>query len=514
MARIRQQHPNAYNSSGRISTEFENVVRYLNAAELGDKTVGELLAQLFDEDGVFDGPIEMRLDAELGLQYRIGTYTDPDEGWKDLASTASLRGPSGSNVGTIEGPFFYNRQDLVATAAQTVFSYGQDASVEDIVVYVNGVLQKSSGVYTRDATADTVTFASGRNLNDVITIYSVRAQSVTNYRRSDTLSTAGQAVFAFVHTSDEKLLVHRNGILQREGGSYDYTSNADTDTVTFTTGLNLNDVVSIMTVENQALQNVAGLMLEDEYTNGAGSINYAKIAIANDQIPQAKVSGLSTGLAAKAKITISSSTPVSPASGNLWLDTSAVPNVLKFYDGTQWLLTSPASTLPNFVASNALQVVRVNASGTALEFAAPDYSALVPKTYMGAANGVASLDSSGLVATAQLPPIWAASSLPYYNAGSVSNATVFVTRLFKATTRIDGITAKLAAGTCTIQLSVDGVAAGPAVACSTTAANVTFGAAVEIDSETAGKRIELVISSAAGTPSGLEVGISAVSVSA
>ena len=54
MARIRQQFPQNYGSSGNINVEFENLIRYLNSAELGNKTVDELLAKLFDSDSGFD----------------------------------------------------------------------------------------------------------------------------------------------------------------------------------------------------------------------------------------------------------------------------------------------------------------------------------------------------------------------------------------------------------------------------------------------------------------------------
>ena len=40
MVRLRQQYPQNYGSSGNINTEFENLTRYLNSAELGDNTVG------------------------------------------------------------------------------------------------------------------------------------------------------------------------------------------------------------------------------------------------------------------------------------------------------------------------------------------------------------------------------------------------------------------------------------------------------------------------------------------
>ena len=67
MARLRQQHPQNYVSSGNIHTDFENIIRYLNTAEFGDKTIAELLSVLFNESGTFQGPIEMRVDTVNGL---------------------------------------------------------------------------------------------------------------------------------------------------------------------------------------------------------------------------------------------------------------------------------------------------------------------------------------------------------------------------------------------------------------------------------------------------------------
>ena len=67
MARLRQQNPQNYVASGNINAEFENVIRYLNSAELGEKTLGELLKVLFTEDGVWQGPIEFRNDSSAGI---------------------------------------------------------------------------------------------------------------------------------------------------------------------------------------------------------------------------------------------------------------------------------------------------------------------------------------------------------------------------------------------------------------------------------------------------------------
>ena len=154
MARIRQQYPQNYGSSGNINTEFESVIRYLNAAELGNNTVGELLAKLFNSNGDFDGPVEFRKDASAGIQYRIGEYADADTGWITLVTLDEIRGESGVNFGEIGAPIIFGRVDTVATASQTVFAYAHD-STDELLVYVDGVLKApgASNDYTSDDTA-------------------------------------------------------------------------------------------------------------------------------------------------------------------------------------------------------------------------------------------------------------------------------------------------------------------------------------------------------------------------
>ena len=113
MARLRQQHPQNYVNSGNIHTDFENVIRYLNTAELGDKTLSELMATLFNEEGVFDGPVQMRLDATAGIQYRVGQYSGAETGWITIADVEQFRGTAGASVGNVEGPFFFGRKDML-----------------------------------------------------------------------------------------------------------------------------------------------------------------------------------------------------------------------------------------------------------------------------------------------------------------------------------------------------------------------------------------------------------------
>ncbi len=108
------------------------------------------------------------------------------------------------------------------------------------------------------------------------------------------------------------------------------------------------------------------MMFESQFVdNTTGFIDFGKITVDNNEIAQNKVNGLTTALAGKANLSVASSTPSSPATGDLFMDTSQTPNVLKFFDGSQFLQTSPESSLPTFTTANANNFVKVNGSGTA-----------------------------------------------------------------------------------------------------------------------------------------------------
>lgn len=512
MARLRQQYPQNYVSSGNINTEMENIIRYLNAAELGNKTISELLDILFDENGEFDGPIEFRLESTNGLQYRVGTYTETEDGWITIVDLASIRGASGANVGDIGAPILYNRLDTVLIAAQTEINYSHDAT-DFLLVFKDGLLLREGGSYdyTTDDTGGTgsvgsVTLTSAAVGGETVTIYTIRPDDITGFTRTDTIvGVGGQAVFAFVHEPEQQLSVYRNGLLQREGGSHDYTSSAASDTVTFTSTIPQNDVVTIFTIENVGNTIVTGIMLEEDYVDaGSGKILYTSLSVSDDDIPQAKVNGLVTALAAAPTLTVSATTPTTPSTGDLWLNTAVSPSELNFYDGTQFLKTSPESTLPPFSASNASQFLQVNGTGTAYQYADVDLSGVVPKTYMGASNGVATLDTTGRLPSTQLPVILASGSMHHYDA-LAANGTADFNRIFKQKIEITGIALVCTAGSCDVTIQIGGVDVGSTYSVDVaTAVNTTIGTPHEIDATTTSQRIGYRISSAS-TLAGLEV---------
>lgn len=510
MPRLRQQNPGNYGSSTNISAEFENLIRYLTRAELGDKTIGELMATIFDEDGEFVGPLDIRLDPTEGLQYRVGTYDDETAGWQGVASVAEMRGPPGTNVGTIGAPILYNRQNYVATASQTVFSYAFDTT-DDLLVYVNGVLQTPTTDYTKNPATDTVTFTTGRTAGQIVSIYSIRASSITGYNRVDTVTASTQAVFPFVHSDSDELQVYKNGILQREGGGYDYTRNAATDTVTFNTTVPPGNTVTILTVQNTSLQAVTGLLMEADYADlTTGLLRYDRIGVNDNQIPQAKVNNLTIDLGKSAKLIVSALTPTGEwlQSGRLWLDTSQTPNILKFHNGVGWLATSPESALPPFATTDALKYVRINATGTGFSYDTIDLSSVIPITQKGAANGVPTLDATGRMPTSQLPLALGAESYYVRQAGAVANGTYTLKRLFKQKVSLDGMSIQCSAGTATIQLAVNGVGVGTTYTVNTAGQDISFGTAQQVDASASNQRVGYIITSQSALAD-LEVTISA-----
>jgi hypothetical protein len=323
----------------------------------------------------------------------------------------------------------------------------------------------------------------------------VQSSNDSGYKREDVLAGASQAVFPFVHTADQQVLVYRNGILQRDGGTNDYTQQPANSTITFTSALTISDLVTFIIVEDTSQVRVSGLMTEDKFTNSSGFIPFGKLAITDAEIPTAKVNGITELLANRGRVYVSASEPVSANAGDFWVDTAASPNVLKFYNGTGWLLTSPDTGIPAFATTNALQFLRINSTGGGLEFADVDFTAVVPKTYIGAAEGVAGLDATGRLPIAQLPDTFATRSFFFQKSGSISNGTYVITRGFKQNIRIDAIAAKSASGTCNIQMKIANSLAGDIIPVSSSLTEQNLSSSIAIDATTTSREISFEVTS-------------------
>lgn len=78
--------------------------------------------------------------------------------------------------------FYMTIKNFTATSGQTVFSVTRDASykINNCLVFQNGILVDTSEYTDTAGSTGTVTFSSGRTLNDVITIISFRSYHLAN----------------------------------------------------------------------------------------------------------------------------------------------------------------------------------------------------------------------------------------------------------------------------------------------------------------------------------------------
>jgi len=181
--------------------------------------------------------------------------------------------------------------------------------------------------------------------------------------------------------------------------------------------------------------------------------------------------------------------------GDLWHDTSQVPNQLKFYDGTQWLRTSPDSSLPTFSTGNAGQLVKVNGTGTALEYGTLDLSSVIPLSQKGAANGIAALDSNGNLPSASLPTNLSVSSM-YDVQATASNQTYIIQRIYKQGIRIEAISVMTSGGTANVKINVNGSDYGDIYAASTSPVEQVLSTPIEVDANTSSATIGYTVSGA------------------
>jgi len=542
MAGIRQTAAFEYASSDKVQTEFENVIRYLQQAEVGGKTLGEVIDNLTDDNGNLNSNVEFQLDSSAGLQFRVGETGD----FTTIAALSELRGEAGQNVGDIGAPIFNGRQDYIIgttlrasdgvayPSGTTVLEYSH-TSDDTIVVFRNGLLQVEGGSndYVTSATNDTVTFSDDLTTTDnsggaeVVTIYKIRATAITSFQRVDAEVTTTQSIFPFVMDDQTEIQVYQNGLLLREGGSNDYVRDNSADTVTLNTAATNGDLVSIITVENTANQVVAGLMLEQVFTNTqSGKILFSKLEIADNAIAQAKVNGLTTSLAGKAGLSdvTAGGTALSAGPTNTFYleDVSGSPRLRFKVSESQNVDINPAVDIPSPSSANSGKFIRVSAAGAYELSALTDVlSGYITTAQKDAANGVPSLDSNLLINIDRIPSFSVLQQYPLLimdkeigtAASPVTDATDYrIKRISGARVRINKVYAVVAdgSGTLSLDIKVGGVSQSQSFAV-TTSSNAAFTPSnpIIIDARTGPLNLEVAVSSLSGTVNTLDVVIEA-----
>lgn len=485
MAGIRQTAAFEYASSDKVQTEFENVIRYLQQAEVGGKTLGEVIDNLTDDNGNLNSNVEFKLDSSAGLQYRVGETG----GFITIAPLSELRGEAGQNVGDIGAPIFNGRQDYIIgttlrasdgvayPSGTTVLEYNHEAD-DTIVVFRNGLLQVEGATndYVTSSTNNTVTFSDDLTTTDnsgaaeVVTVYKIRATAITSFQRVDAEVTTTQSIFPFVMEDSTEIQVYQNGLLLREGGANDYVRDNNADTVTLNTAATNGDLVSIITVENTANQVVAGLMLEQVFTNAqTGKILFDKLEIADGAIAEAKVANLTTSLAGKAGLSdvTAGGTALSAGPVNTFYleDVSGSPRLRFKVSATQNVDINPAVDIPSPSSANSGKFIRVSAAGAYELSALTDVlSAYITTAQKDAANGVPSLDSNLLINIDRIPTFDILQQYPLLimdkQVATPTTSEVRMKRISGARIKINKIYAVLDAGTLTLDLKVAGVSQG------------------------------------------------------
>lgn len=557
MAGIRQTAAFEYASSDKVQTEFENVVRYLQQAEVGGKTLGEVIDNLTDDNGNLNSNVEFRLDSSAGLQYRVGETGD----FTTIAALSELRGEAGQNVGDIGAPIFNGRQDyIVGTTIDpttgvayptntTVLQYSHTAD-DTLVVFRNGLLQVEGigNDYTTDATGGldgTVTFPSTTDgpltisggtggTPETVTVYKIRATAITSFLRQDfEVTTTAQSVFPFSMDQTTEIQVYLNGLLLREnsgGQTNDYVRDNDNNTVTLNTAAQGSttdpDIVSIITVENTADQVVAGLMLEQVFTNAqTGKILFDKLEIADGAIPEAKVANLTTSLAGKAGLSdvTAGGTALSAGPVNTFYleDVSGSPRLRFKVSATQNVDINPAVDIPSPSSANSGKFIRVSAAGAYELSALTDVlSGYITTSQKDAANGVPSLDSNLLINVARIPSFDVLQQYPLLImdkliATPVDGQEERMKRISGARVKINKVYATTNSGSLTLDIEVGGVSQGQAFAV-TTSSTAAFvpSSDIFVDARNGPINISVKATGLQNTPSDLEVVIEADYVSA
>lgn len=97
---------------------------YFEACEIGGRPIYDLLDDIFDVNGVFDSSMfEMRFKGTTGtVQWRIGTFADPEAGWADLVALFDITGAFNS------GTTYHNFDFITDTNTDVYIVHGLTSS--------------------------------------------------------------------------------------------------------------------------------------------------------------------------------------------------------------------------------------------------------------------------------------------------------------------------------------------------------------------------------------------------
>lgn len=158
----------------------QNLDYYLEAAERGGRTLGDLLSDLFDTSGQFaNDAFQFRVNSSTRqLQVRVGTFTDPEDSWADLAGIFRPQGTFIANAA-------YSVMDIVGDGTD-LWMVTSDIAISEIANLSD--FQSSSKTFKiliGDAQGAAASYATqAEDARDLANTYQGQAQTYRNEAQS------------------------------------------------------------------------------------------------------------------------------------------------------------------------------------------------------------------------------------------------------------------------------------------------------------------------------------------
>ncbi|NDD55049.1 hypothetical protein EBZ39_14500, partial [bacterium] len=156
MTRFYLINPDDYDTQAKVAEDLERITTYIAAAELGNYTIAELLAKIFNASGNLTSSfLELRWYNGV-IQYRLANGTWNDLTGADLATLQGPAGPSGAGTGDMVRATYDPDNDGKIANAQLALSDGGITQVK-VTNLVNDLLLRGS-VYAQATAPSSPTY--------------------------------------------------------------------------------------------------------------------------------------------------------------------------------------------------------------------------------------------------------------------------------------------------------------------------------------------------------------------
>lgn len=251
---------------------------YMEAAERGDRELADLLSDLFDDDGIFRAALfEFRIN-EGALEYRVGDFADPEDGWTSIGSiptgahthtTADITNITdyGTDIVTVADAAALTALINAATTSLNGLLSASDKTKLDAITGTNTGDETASGILTKLLTVDgtgSLLDADKLDGNDA-SAFALSSHTHTSSQISDS-TTAGRSMLTAANAAAQTALLDvattsLKGLL----------SASDKTKLDSQSGTNTGDQLTFKTIQVSGQSDVVADSATDTLTLVAGS---------------------------------------------------------------------------------------------------------------------------------------------------------------------------------------------------------------------------------------------------